>query len=198
MAPLIGTTPRRTIGLILRGAVACAVSSGVAACHPRQPDSVYIVAGPEPSAHVEFRPLSSYAEYLVLPGERRELKITLTSYHASCESFQAPGDHDSSATVTVVSPIDSELGPGSYVWAGPDAHGGTEPRPDRAYALPTVRLGHHSQVLPPGGEITLESVASTPDGRVRGTLGFEFTGDAEQAATSLKGRFEAKLCRVRL
>jgi len=41
-------------------------------------------------------------------------------------------------------------------------------------------------------------VTSTPDGRVRGMLGFEFAGDAEQPATSLKGRFEAKLCRVRL
>ncbi len=178
--------------------MACTTVFGVPACHPRQHDSVYVVAGPEASAHVEFRPLSSYAEYLVLPGERRELKITLTSYQASCESFQAPGDHDSSATVTVVTPIDTELGPGSYVWAGQEAHGGTEQRPDRAYALPTVRLGHHSQMLAPGGEIVLESVTSTPDGRVRGTLEFEFAGDAEQAATSLKGRFEAKLCRVRL
>jgi hypothetical protein len=159
---------------------------------------VYIVAGPEPSAHVEFRPISSYAEYLVLPGERRELKITLTSYQASCESFNAPGDDDASATVTVSTPADSELAPGSFVWAGHEAHGGTEQSPERGYALPTVRLGHHSQVLPPGGEITLESVTSTPDGRVRGMLGFEFAGDAEQAATSLKGRFEAKLCRVRL
>lgn len=159
---------------------------------------MYIVAGPEPSAHVEFRPLSSYAEYLVLPGERRELKITLTSYQASCEWFNAPGDGDASATVTVITPADAELAPGSFVWAGQEAHGGSDQHPERAYALPTVRIGHHSQVLPPGGEIVLESVTSTPDGRVRGMLGFEFAGDAERAASSLKGRFEAKLCRVRL
>jgi hypothetical protein len=171
---------------------------GASACHPRQQDSVYLVAGPEPAAHVEFRPVSSYAEYLVLPGERRELKLTLTSYQASCESFNAPGDSDASATVTVSVPVDTELEPGSFVWAGHEAHGGTAQRPERPYALPTIRVGHRSQVLPPGGEIVLESVSSTPDGRVRGRLGFEFAGDAERAATSLKGRFEAKLCRVRL
>lgn len=176
----------------------CYAGLGASACRPRQHDSVYVVAGPEPSAHVEFRPLSSYAEYLVLPGERRELKITLTSYQASCESFAPPSDHDASATITVMTPADAELTPGSFVWAGHAAHGGTEQRPEHAYALPTVRLGHHSQVLPPGGEIVLESLTTTPDGRVRGMLGFEFPGDADQVATSLKGRFEAKLCRVRL
>jgi hypothetical protein len=159
---------------------------------------VYIVAGPEPSAHVEFRPISSYAEYIVLPGERRELKIALTSYLASCESFNSPGDTDASATITVSTPVDADLAPGTFVWAGHEAHGGSEQRPERAYALPTVRIGHRSQALPPGGELVLESVSSAPDGRVRGTLGFEFAGDAERPATSLKGRFEAKLCRVRL
>jgi hypothetical protein len=41
-------------------------------------------------------------------------------------------------------------------------------------------------------------VTTTQDGRVRGVLGFEFSGDADHVATSLKGSFEAKLCRVRL
>ena len=198
MAALFGTIPRRALGL-RRWSVgaSCAVLSA-SACHPRQQDSVYIVGGPEPAAHVEFRPVSSYAEYLVLPGERRELKIMLTSYQASCESFNAPGDTDASATVTVNLPLDAELAPGSFVWAGDQAHGGSAQRPERAYALPTVRLGHRSQVLPPGGEIVLEAVSSAPDGRVRGRLGFEFPGDADRPATSLKGHFEAKLCRVRL
>jgi len=134
----------------------------------------------------------------VLPGARRELKLTLASYAASCDSFVEPADGDASATVTVIAPADSELGPATYAWAGHDAHGGTEQQPDRPYALPTVRLGHRGFVLPPGGEIQLESVATTQDGRVRGLLAFEFPGDAEHVATSLKGSFEAKLCRVRM
>ena len=167
-------------------------------CRKRGASPVYIVAGPDPSEHVEFRPVSSYAEYLVLPGQRRELKITLASYETSCDSFVAPREHDSSATITVIAPVESELSPGSYAWAGQPAPGGNEQQQERSYALPTIRIGHRSLTLPAGGEIQLESVATTQDGRVRGLLDFEFAGDAEHVATSLKGSFEAKLCRVRL
>ncbi len=167
-------------------------------CRSHGGAEVYVIAGPDPKDHLEFRPVSSYAEYLVFPGARRELKITLASYATSCDSFVEPGDADTSATVTVITPTDAELGPGTYAWAGHVAHGGTEQQPERAYALPTIRLGHRGSVLPAGGEIQLESVATTQDGRVRGLLAFEFAGDADHAATSLKGSFEAKLCRVRL
>lgn len=168
-------------------------------CRKRGAPPVYIVAGPDPSEHVEFRPVSSYAEYLVLPGQRRELKITLASYETSCDSFVVPAGHDSSATITVFAPADNELSPGSYAWTGlPAARAGTEPQPERPYSLPTIRLGHRGLTLPVGGELQLESVATTQDGRVRGLLNFEFPGDAEHVATSLKGSFEAKLCRVRL
>jgi hypothetical protein len=174
------------------------LSIATVGCRSRGAPSVYIVAGPEPSERAEFRPQSSYAEYLVLPGERRELKITLASYQASCDSFVVPSDHDSSATVTVVVPGTSELTPGSYAWRGPPAPAGAEQPAATPYALPTIRLGHRSLTLPAGGEIKLESVATTQDGRVRGLLDFEFAGDADHVATSLKGSFEAKLCRVRL
>jgi len=178
------------------GALLCAAV--LSACRSRRQAPLYLVAGPEPSQHVEFRPLSSYAEYLVFPGQRTELKITLASYVASCDSFVAPGDDDTSATITVIAPLQAQLGPGTYAWAGHAAHGGSEQQPERSYALPTIRLGHQGLVLPAGGELQLDSVATTPDGRVRGMLGFEFPGDAEHVATSLKGSFEAKLCRVRL
>ena len=202
MATFSGTSPNRAVGLkqvwARFGVPGLALSLAAFGCRARGVPSVYIVAGPEPSDHVEFRPLSSYAEYLVLPGERRELKITLASYQASCDSFVVPSEHDSSATITVTVPGASELTPGSYAWAGQVADAGSEPQPERPSALPTIRLGHRGLTLPPGGEIQLESVATTQDGRVRGLLDFEFPGDAEHIATSLKGSFEAKLCRVRL
>jgi hypothetical protein len=181
-----------------RALLALCVVLGFGACRARKGAEVYVIAGPEPQDHVEFRPVASYAEFLVLPGERRELRLTLASYATSCDSFVEPSDTDASATVTVISPTDAELGPGSYVWAGHVAHGGTEQQPERAYALPTIRLGHRSMVLPAGGEIQLDSVATTQDGRVRGLLAFEFAGDADHVATSLKGSFEARLCRARL
>lgn len=198
MATLVGSSSNRALGLKRIGARAFVLGLALLSCRPRGAASVYIVAGPEPSDHVEFRPLSSYAEYLLLPGQRRELKITLASYQASCDSFVAPSEHDSSATITVIVPGASELTPGSYAWTGQPAQGASEPPPERPYALPTIRLGHRGLTLPAGGEIQLESVATTQDGRVRGILDFEFAGDAEHVATSLKGSFEAKLCRVRL
>jgi hypothetical protein len=200
VATFSGSSPNRTLGLKRRWARLAVLVLGFAVlgCRPRGASPIYIVAGPEPSEHVEYRPHSSYAEYLVLPGQRRELKITLASYKTSCDSFVLPGAHDASATITVIAPVETELSPGSYAWTGQPATGGTERQPERPYALPTIRLGHRGLTLPAGGEIKLESVATTPDGRVRGLLDFEFPGDAEHVATSLKGSFEAKLCRVRL
>ena len=170
----------------------------LSACHARAQATVYLVLGPDPSQHVEFQPVSSYAEYLVFPGQRSELKVTVASYMTSCDSFVTPSERDASATITIVTPADSVLGPGTYAWAGHSAHGGTEQHPERPYAEPTVRLGHRGFVLPAGGEIRLDGMTTTQDGRVRGALGFEFPGDGEHVATSLKGSFEAKLCRVRL
>jgi hypothetical protein len=170
----------------------------LSACDARAQAPVLVTLGPDPGQHVEFRPVSSYAEYLVFPGQRRELKVTVASYITSCDSFVRPSETDTSATVTIVAPGESVLGPGTYTWAGHSAHGGTEQQPERPYAEPTVRLGHHGFALPAGGEIRLESMTTTQDGSVRGVLGFEFPGDGEHVATSLKGSFEAKLCRVRL
>ncbi len=199
MALVPATPAHRAFSLgVARGAVGGLALVLASACAERGGASIYIVVGSEASERVEFRPISSYAELLVQPGQRRELRITLASYHASCDAFVAPSDHDTSAAVTVIAPVDFELGVGSYAWAGDAAHGGTQQQPERAYALPTVRLGHRGFVLPPGGEIQLAAVSTTPDGRVRGLLAFDFAGNAEHAATSLKGSFEAKLCRVRM
>ena len=198
MATVFGTSAHRTVGLIAARSAALALVLALGACHSHGSAPVYLVAGPEPSDHVEFRPVASYAEYLVQPNKRRELRITLASYQASCDSFVEPSEHDTSATITVIAPLETELGPGTYAWAGHAAHGGTEEQPEQPYALPTVRLGHRGFVLPEGGEIQLEAVTTTQDGRVRGLLAFEFPGDAEHPATSLKGSFEAKLCRVRM
>ncbi len=199
MATVPGTTPRRVIGLNAARALVCELTLAFfCGCGERAGAPVYIVVGPEASERVEFRPISSYAEFLVQPGQRRELRITLASYRASCDSFVAPADHDTSVAVTVIAPADLDLGPGSYAWAGHAAHGGTQQQPERPYALPTVRLGHHGFVLPPGGDIQISDLSTTQDGRVRGLLAFDFAGDAEHVAASIKGSFEAKLCRVRL
>jgi len=108
VATFSGSSPNRALGLKPNWARFGVLVLGLAAlsCRKRGASPVYIVAGPEPSDHIEFRPISSYAEYLVLPGQRRELKITLASYQTSCDSFVAPAEHDSSATITVIAPLE--------------------------------------------------------------------------------------------
>ncbi len=197
MAALARSAEGRAFGLT-QLALSCALAFCLGACRAKTGSEVYVIAGPDSADHREFRPVASYAEYLVLPGSHRELKITLASYVASCDSFVEPSEADTSATITIIAPINEELAAGSYVWAGHAAHGGSEQMPERPYALPTVRLGHRGVVLPAGGEIQLDSVTTTQDGRVRGLLNFDFAGDADHPAASLKGGFEAKLCRVRL
>jgi hypothetical protein len=199
VATVSGNTAHRALGLVAaRVGVLVFVVGALGSCQGHSSSPVYVVVGSEASDRVEFRPVSSYAELLVQPGQRRELRITLASYQASCDSFVEPGEHDTSAIVTVIAPDSVELAPGTYPWAGHEAHGGTEEQPERAYALPTVRIGHRGLVLPAGGEIQLEAVTTTQDGRVRGLLAFEFAGDADHAAASLKGSFEARLCRARM
>jgi hypothetical protein len=181
----------RPLGL---AALAC-VATSAAACKKELPGHVQIFAGPAASDHVEFKPRAAFAEFFELPGYRSELRLTLASYPGWCDDFVPPKAGETSASVTVSWPDGVAPGPGSYAWLGASAHG-DRARPDRAYALPTARLGRRALLLPPGGSIEIESLELKENGHVTGLLGFEFPGDAERVATSLRGSFTARICRV--
>lgn len=164
-------------------------------CRRDVPDEIRLTVGPSAGENVVFTPESAFAEYLQLPGEHDELRITLAGYAASCDHFVAPGPGLASVTVTIATPWETEPGPGLYAWAGHEAHGGTPARPNHAYAVPTARVGRRGFVFPPGGSITLTRVDLDPHGRIDGLLAFDFPGDADHAAMSLRGRFSARICR---
>ena len=168
------------------------------ACRGGEAPSLYVVAGAGSEDRVEFRPRASYAQYVELPSLHRELRITLASFESSCEAFSSSGDTGTSVAILLLAPSGTAIEPGSYPWAGHAAHGGTDQEPEHPYAFPSVRLGKRSVFFEPGGEIELASVPSELGGKVSGLLSFEFAGDAEHPATSLKGQFSANLCRVRL
>jgi hypothetical protein len=167
----------------------------LAGCRAKTSPPVQLVAGPTSAERVEFVPRSAFAEYYELDGLRSELRIVLTSYPSSCDNFAVPRESEISVAVTVVSPAGIAPEPGTYVWSGHEAHGGTPARPERAFAVPTARIGPRAFPLPEGGSVELRSVARELEGRVSGYMAFEFAGDAERAATSLRGGFDAKLCR---
>ncbi|HEY2409447.1 MAG TPA: hypothetical protein VGI10_25750 [Polyangiaceae bacterium] len=182
---------RRCLGALVASALSLA-------CHGGDAPTVYVIVGASPDDHLEFKPQASYAQYVDLPNLHRELRITLSSFDASCEDFSALGANGSSTTVSVLAPSGTPIEPGEYPWAGHAAHGGTEAQPEHPYALPSARVGPRSVFFEPGGEIELDNVPSELGGKVRGQLSFEFPGDADHPATSLKGQFSASLCRVRL
>jgi hypothetical protein len=47
----------------------------------------------------------------------------------------------------------------------------------------------------PGGAVVLNGLSLDKHGSISGLLNFEFSGDAKHPATSLKGRFSARICR---
>ncbi len=168
----------------------------VAGCQKESPATIQLVVGRDSAEQRSFVPAAALAEYVELPHERNELIITLAGFKASCQRFVPPGPGGASVTVTVVTPPGEKPRVARYAWGGAEAHGGTEDRPERAYAEPTARIGSRSYIFAPGGTVQLTRVALDRHGGVDGLLDFEFAGDATRPATSIKGRFQAKICRL--
>jgi hypothetical protein len=169
---------------------------GAVACVSESPSPVQLRVGPAPSDARSFVPRTALAEYLDLPQARRELRVMLADYEASCDRFVPPRDGETYVSVLVVTPDGTDPGPATYAWAGHDAHGGTPGHPDRPFALPKVQLGPSSTLLPPGGSVRLTQVSLERDGYVEGVLDFQFAGDAKRPATSLQGTFRARICKT--
>jgi len=141
----------------------------------------------------ELVPASAWAEHLVVPGARNELRIVLASAEASCDGYVAPAEDGLLLTVTVTSPPDQAIGPGVYAWSEqPPGPGGEAPA--LRTAAPKVLIGQRSFQPPPGGGVELLRVEPPPHGTVSGVLGFAFPGTASTPASSIKGTFHARSC----
>jgi hypothetical protein len=138
---------------------------------------------------------SEFAEYISLPGDHNELRLTLSSYPASCDRWTPPAEGQTLLTVVIVLPPEATPAPGSYSWSG-------IPKADEplrtSYALPKAHFGPHARLFEPGGAIRLTRVQLDAHGSVAGTLAFEFPGEADRPATRIDGHFEARVCRISL
>jgi hypothetical protein len=168
----------------------------VGGCRRDQPSTIQVRVGNGAQDQASFVPETALAEYLELPGERNELRLTLADYTASCDAYVRPGPGQTYVSVIVVEPAGRDVTTGTYAWSGHEAHGGTPSRPTRPFAMPKVVLGNQSHLFPPGGAVRLSRVTLQHNGRVEGVLGFEFAGDRKRDATSLRGNFRAKLCKL--
>lgn len=169
----------------------------LSACDSRPPGTLDVRLGSRANGQHAFTAQTGFAQYVELPGAGGELTITLANYEASCERYVPPPEGKVAVTVVVFAPQGVRLVAATYPWAGHQAHGGTATKPDRAYSLPTVRVGRKSHLIEPGGGVELRRVEFAREGRVAGLLGFESPGDADHEATSITGRFDVPLCRVR-
>lgn len=175
----------------------------LAGCSRGPEHRVTITEGPTVT---RFPVKGAFAEYFEVSGQRNELRITLSSYGASCERWVPPAGDDPVALVTVVTPPQVTPTATAYPWPGLPAEVGAgngeaasaAPHPPApvAYALPKVLLGKRSRLFQPGGGVTLSRVELDTHGTIAGTLAFEFPGTAEHPATRLDGTFEAPLCRI--
>ncbi len=158
------------------------------ACRADAPAPIQLGVGPSAAERLSFVPQRTFAEYLVIPGRHNELRITAAEYEASCERFVPPGEGQASVTVTVVTPSDTPPAAGTYAWGGLGAEAASRP-----HARPAARVGRTSYQFQPGGSMRLTEV-DLDGGRVAGVLAFEFPGDADHPASSVRGRFLAKIC----
>jgi hypothetical protein len=172
-----------------RSAVVWLIASA-ASCEQRRSHEITITDG---ASTTRFSTLSEFAEYVELPGDHDELRLTLASYVASCEKWVPPHEGETAVTVTIVSPSEAPPGPGTYNWTG-------VPKADEplrvGYALPKAHFGARSRLFEPGGSIRLTAAQLDAHGAVTGMLAFEFPGETDRPATRIDGRFEAKICRV--
>lgn len=159
------------------------------------PTAVELRVGPGAEESLSFTTTTSLAEYTEVPGSGNELRLTLASYEASCDEFVPPGDGDASVSVVIVTPEGVTPTSGVYPWLGHQAHGGTASAPEKPYSFPTARFARKSFTFRPGGGVVVKGLTLDRHGSVSGLLSFEFAGDAESPATSVKGRFSAKICR---
>lgn len=160
------------------------------ACRAERAADIHVSLAPGEGDTFVFQPVAAWAELVDIAGLRRELRISLSSYPTACGALSLPKDDQVLVAVTVVVPGARALGRGSYPWPGE----GSLERSASPLALPTVRRGDSSAVLPAGGELILRELDLEPRGRVEGLLAFESSGDGDHPATHLRGAFSARLC----
>jgi hypothetical protein len=145
----------------------------------------------------ELELVSSFAEYVELPELRRELRLTFATYPLACDAFHAPGVDELAVLVTVVAPPAEPFAPGTIPFGTPEAGDGGVPVIARRNVSAMIRRADRAFTLEPGGSLELSHVELTPGGRASGLLALEFPGDARSAASTVRGRFDARLCQPR-
>jgi hypothetical protein len=145
----------------------------------------------------ELEIVSSFAEYVELPELRRELRLTFATYPLACDAYRAPPAEELAVLVTVVAPPAEPIAAGTVPFGTPDGVDGGVPTVARRNLSAVIRRPDRAFTLEPGGLLELSHVELLPGGRASGLLALEFPGDARSPASTVRGRFDARLCQPR-
>lgn len=145
----------------------------------------------------ELELASSFAEYVELPELRRELRLTFATYPLACDAFRAPDPEELAVLVTVVAPPAEPFATGTIPFGTPETGDAGVPVIVRRNLSAIVRRSDRAFTLEPGGSLELSHVELVPGGRAIGLLALEFPGDARTPASTVRGRFDARVCQPR-
>jgi hypothetical protein len=145
----------------------------------------------------ELEIVSSFAEYVELPDLRRELRLTFSTYALGCDGYRAPGPEQLAVFVTVVAPATEPLVAGTIPFGSPEVGDAGAPVVSKRNLSALIRTSDRAFTLEPGGSLELSQVEVAPGGRAAGLLALEFPGDARTPASTVRGRFDARVCQAR-
>jgi hypothetical protein len=158
-------------------------------CRDRAVEPIHVSLGPSPNDTATLSPRAAIAELIEISPTESALLLTLSSAPRSCDAPAAPEPDAIGVSLRLTLPGGAKLAPGRYPML-------SAPSVDKPSLLATVKLRGRRQELRPGGDLQLTTVDLNPQGVLEGRLAFEFSGDVEQPATRVSGRFLAHFCRI--
>ena len=168
------------------------------ACRDHTDPTIQLVSGLGDGQAIAFSPKSTLAEYVELPNQGDQLRIILTNFDSSCETYLATPPDGIMIVLTFVVPAGHNPSAGTYTWPGLPANINSSADLDlkAPIVIPVVRQGTKSITMLPGGNVDIQQVNLERHGEVTGAMRLEQSGGEGLPATRLFGTFNAKLCRT--
>jgi len=173
-------------------------------CTARETGTLTVDAPPLQSGPAQLTIRSAHAELLEGRPSGYELRIVLDSQESPCDAPPSSNAQGTRVLIIARSPQPNLTAPAEFpIVAEPaplpvvDPALAPGPRPGATLgARLALRSQGRTQPLDAGGTLTLSELDLRPGGVVRGAIEHESSGDASHPATSLRGSFLARWCRL--
>ena len=170
----------------------------VGAFRERDEPTIKLVTGSSNEQQIGFSPKASFAEYVELPTQGDQLRITLANFNSSCDDYASTPADGIMVVLTLMLPAGQNPMVGTYPWPGLPANvsSATDLDLKTPIVIPVVRQGPRSATLLPGGSVDIQHVSLERQGEVTGVMRLEQSGGDGRPPTRLFGTFAAKVCRT--